>query len=118
MANVQGLREMEQKLEAYAAGLKSGAVLAADEIALLLEGYAKSHHPWTARSGNTTDSVKGTVAEASDEIVRVVLSAGMDYDLFLEVCHDGRWAWLWPAIVECKDTIRTILKKRLGAVRV
>jgi len=118
MADVQGLREAQQKLEAYAAGLKSGAILAAHEIAVLLEGYAKAHHPWTPRTGNTTNSIRGTVVEASDEIIRVVLSAGMDYDVFLELAHEGKWAWLWPAIVACKDQIKAILRKRLGAVRV
>jgi len=118
MANIQGLEQALRKLDVYAAGLKSGANLAAHEIALMLEGYAKSHHLWTVHTGNTTNSIRGTVAEASDEIIRVVLSAGMDYDVYLELAHEGKWAWLWPAIVACKETIRTILKKRLGAVRV
>lgn len=118
MATVQGLNEAQRKLELYASGLKSQANLAAQEIATLLEGYAKAHHPWTPRTGATTVSIRGTVVEASEEIIRVVLSAGMDYDIYLELFHEGRWAWLWPAITANIDTIRAILRKRLGAVKV
>jgi len=118
MANIQGLDQALRKLDVYAAGLKSGANLAAHEIAVLLEGYAKSHHPWKDVTGNTTNSIRGTVVEASDEIIRVVVSAGMSYDVYLELAMDGKWAWLWPAIVANEQNIRNILKKRLIGVKV
>ena len=114
---VQGLEQAQRNLEVYARGLKNGAILAGHEIANLLEGYAKSHHLYQDRTGNTTNSTKGTVVLA-DDIIRVVLSAGMDYDIFLERAHDGKWAWLWPAVVANKDNIRNILRKRLTGVKI
>ncbi len=118
MAVIQGLEQAQRNLEVYAQGLRSGALLAAHEIATLLEGYAKSHHPWSPDTGATDVSTKGTVVEASSEMMRIVLSAGMEYDVYLEFAREGKWAWLWPTIVANKEPIRAILKNRLGAVRV
>jgi hypothetical protein len=118
MATTIGLEQAQRNLEVYAQGLRSGALLAGHEIAVLLEGYAKSHHPWSPKTGATDVSTKGTVAEVSTEMIRIVLSAGMDYDVFLEFAKEGKWAWLWPAVVANKEVIRGILKKRLTGVRV
>jgi hypothetical protein len=115
---VQGLEQAQRNLEVYARGLRSGALLAAHEIAALLEGYAKAHHPWSPDTGATDVSTKGTVAEVSDEMIRIVLSAGMEYDVYLEFAREGKWAWLWPAIVANKDNIRNILRKRLTGVKI
>jgi hypothetical protein len=40
------------------------------------------------------------------------LQADMDAGLWLELARDGRWAWLWPAIVNHWDEIAELL---LGA---
>ncbi|BDI27990.1 hypothetical protein CCAX7_000410 [Capsulimonas corticalis] len=90
------------------------AELAMNEVMAALEGWAKSEHAYTDRTANTTNSIRGEVAEATAEIVRGVLSAGMDYDIFLELAHDGKWAFLWPVIIRHEQDILNILRSRLG----
>jgi hypothetical protein len=93
--------------------MMTGVVKAGDEISHILANYAKTHHPWTPRTGNTDQSTIGYIAEITNEFVMVALSAGMSYDVFLELAHSGKWAWLWPAVVACKDDINACLKRNI-----
>ena len=86
---------------------------AASEIAHALEQYALNHHPWEIDTGQTNETTKGRIIEFSREMVVIALSAGMDYDVFLELAHDGKWAWLWPTIMANIDMIRTTIVKWL-----
>lgn len=110
---IEGLAVVLNHLEAYAEGLEARALAAAGEIAAVLESYAKGHHAWKPRTGATDASTKGTVVAGGD-IVDIYLSAGMNYDVFLELAREGKWAWLWPAIEANKARILRILVKHLG----
>ena len=101
-----------QKLSAWAVGTRRKAMNAAQEIAQLLEDYAREEHAWQDETGDTRASTRGEVIEAAEEIA-VRLSAGMPYDKFLELAHDGKWAWLWPAMIANEDRIMEILKRHL-----
>ncbi len=87
---------------------------AAADVALLLESYAKTHHDWVRRTGFTDASTMGTWAEAGQAGVDIVLSAGMDYDVYLELHDDGRWAWLRPAIEANAESMHAIVQRWLG----
>ncbi len=117
LGRLEGLAVVFDHLDAYVEGLRENALIAAGEIAAVLEAYAKREHPWTTRSGATAASILGTVIEGQD-VIDIYLSAGMDYDVFLELAHSGRWAWLWPAIEANKELIRTILVRRLGYAKI
>lgn len=114
---VQGVGDVQRHLEAYAEGLKSNALLAASEIAAVLKSYAIANHPWQVRTGDTNRTTQGTVIDAGS-IIDIYVSAGMDYDVFLELSRNGKWAWLWPAIQANVDRIKRILESRLGSTRV
>jgi hypothetical protein len=111
---VNGLELLLGNLDKMQARWEQGIDAAAEEIAHLLEAYAKSNHLWTPRTGNTDNSTKGTVAERTREYVLVVLSAGMEYDVFLETARQGKWAWLWPAVEANRENILKILARHLG----
>ena len=100
-----------QGLEAWAAGTVAALQGCAQEIAELLEAYAKANHPWQNQTGDTEASITGQIADMTDEMIVIVVSAGMDYDVFLELAHEGKWAWLWPCLVACQDRIRQILNR-------
>lgn len=118
MSKITGLSVVQRRFDFYVNGLRDGAREAAEAIAELLANYAKTHHDWQPRTSNTDNSTKGTVVEVQDEVIRIVLSAGMDYDTFLEMSRAGKWAWLFPAVVECEPQIRQILISKLGKVNV
>ena len=108
---LRGQAEVERNLERW---YKDGIMLRArhvmEEIGSLLEGYAKTHHPWTPDTGHTDISTRGFIAKATPLMIQTVLTAGMEYDVFLELARDGKWAWLWPAIEANLPEIKRLLR--------
>ena len=113
-ATVSGVANVIRNLEKAADQIRKNCRAAADEIAVLLTDYAKSNHPWQNQTGNTQQTTKAGVAEATDKIIRVVLTTGTDYSQFLELCRSGQYAWLWPTMLACEGQIKDILTRRLG----
>ncbi len=107
---LRGLDHVQRNLDLYYQGALRKAVVAMEEIAALLEGYAKANHPWQPRTGATDVSTRGFISEATPLVITATLSAGMEYDVFLELARDGRWAWLWPAIEANLETIKAKLQ--------
>ncbi len=101
--------------------------LACEEVAQLLERYAITHHEWQVRTQGTNLTTRGSWDELADDLYEVVLSAGMDYDVYLELAgpnrgdyaehlgslpHNslgsysgGKYAWLWPTIAANQKAI-------------
>lgn len=95
---------------------KERAVTAAREVAAYLEGWAKTHHLWVRQSGMTDATTRGSLETIAPDIVTLVLSAGMEYDVYLELAHGGRYKWLRPAVEDNRDAIREIVKRHMGVL--
>ena len=127
-------------LDAWTDEMMRKAELAMQDVMAALEGWAKSEHghpgvarntrpPVMSKSGekrnaphnapywdltsNTTNSIRGEVVEVTREIISGVLSAGMEYDIYLELAHNGKWAFLWPTIENHKDDIMRLIANRM-----
>ena len=81
---LKGLAEREIKTRA-ALGLY------ADTVAKKMETHAKSNKPWTDRTGRAKQSLNSSWSWRGD-IVRVELSHGVDYGVYLEFCNEKRYA--------------------------
>lgn len=109
-------------------------VAAAREIgryfAPILEAHAKENAPWTDRTANARQALRGYVdgdvpREASGEnaaaypdphdlardVVAIYLSHGMNYGVYLEASMQGRYAIIWPTIQEHLPAIRRMLQR-------
>lgn len=102
----ENLRRMEEQL--YAA-----AWHAAEEIAALLESWSKMNAPFTDRTGNLRQSIRGTAEQTRRDLYTVILTAGMEYAIFVERVREGKYAYLWPAVTENQARIRAIWQARL-----
>ena len=60
-----------------------------------MEGYAKSHAPWTDRTGHARQSLHGGVDVRDDQLV-LYLSHGVEYGIWLELAHGGNYAIVRP----------------------
>ena len=122
MADVQGADQVLANLDKWVKQQQNAAEVAMSEVMAALEGWAKVEHRWGnpyskgyRPTGNLANSIRGEVAEVTPDHVRGVLSAGMEYAIFLELARDGKWAWLWPVIIRHEQDIIKILRNRLGA---
>ena len=104
-------RNMEEVLRNQ---MRKKAESAMDEVGHYLANYAKDNHLWTPRTGDTDRSTVGGLYESTAEYVRAVLSAGMTYDVFLELAREGRWAWLNPAVEANQSAINSIIVRHMS----
>lgn len=72
-------------------------VLLCDNGAQKMEGYAKEHRPWKDRTGDARRRLKGSW-EPTNEGYRIKISHGVRYGVWLEFCHERRYAILKPTI--------------------
>ena len=114
---VSGVKACIDTLTLSVSGMVSQAQAAGEEIAALLKDYAKNNHPWQNVTGETEATTDAQVVEATTQLVTVALFTGTDYSQFLELARDGKWAWLWPAIIANEGAIMEIARKYLSDVR-
>lgn len=101
------LRNLDKRLEALHTACHNAAV----EIAATLETYAKQNHLWKPDTGATDNSTRAVILEETTDNIVIALSAGMDYDVYLELARQGKYAWLWPAIQNNRQEILALLEK-------
>lgn len=112
---ISGLSDVFAGLDTYLEKFEAGVEEAADAIAAALESYAKTHHLWIPRTGHTTNSTRATVFMRTREYAMIALSAGMDYDVMLELARQGKWAWLYPAVMDMSTEIGRIVAQKVRA---
>lgn len=102
-----------QKLQI--AGMTHGLEKAMELIAY----YARTEHLYTRRTGLTEQTTEGGLYEATAAKVVGIVSAQMSYDQFLEAAREGRWAFLWPALMEHQDEVIALITAggRVGPMR-
>lgn len=108
---ITGLGSVIDAMNVKVEGLKVNALKAGQEIAQLLETYAKQNHPWKDDTGDTRDSIRGEIVEFTDQLVHIAVSASMSYDVYLELYHGEKWSWLLPAVLANESKIMDIIKK-------
>jgi hypothetical protein len=82
---------------AYAKRMYAAVVALGEYFASRLEGYAKTHAPWTDRTGHARQSLTGKCIPTAAAVV-IVLAGLADYQIWLEIAHGGRWAIILPTI--------------------
>jgi hypothetical protein len=63
-----------------------------------MERWAKNNAPWTDRTGNARSSLHADVADSPGVVAEITLSHGVEYGIWLEIAHAGRFAIIAPAI--------------------
>jgi hypothetical protein len=109
-----GEKEIAQALDAWARSLQERCQSATAEITSRLEEWAKAEHAYTDRTGALTASITGEIVEIGETLVRGTLSAGTTAAVFLELAHQGKWAFLWPVIERHKVDIAAVLERHLS----
>ena len=112
MPTLRGLDEVERNLDKWYQGRLHKARIAMEEICSILESYAKTNHPWRTQTGATIINIRAFIAEATPTALMGVLTAGMSYNVFLELAREGKWAWLWPAV----EANLPMIKRKLDGI--
>jgi len=86
--------------------------------ASVLEGKMKEKRPWTDRTGAAKADLKASVSMPDDETVRITLSHGVDYGIWLELANEKRFAIIAPTVREegprLVEGLQNIMSKIVG----
>lgn len=113
---LEGMDSVLQNLASLKQRLREAAASASEEIAALLEAYAKTNAPFTDQTGNLRQSISGSAQQTAKDVYTIILAAGMNYGMFVELLHEQKYAFLWPAVSENTARIQQIWAERIGAV--
>lgn len=76
---------------------KAALTIYADTAAKKMEGEAKAGAKWTDRTTHARQSISGEGGWEGEQL-KVTLSGGMDYSVYLELAHEKKYAILKPTI--------------------
>lgn len=95
---VEGVNEVIANLQNWSRRKKADLKNVADhEICPMLERYAKSHRPWTDRTGNARRGLFSRAEMTRDELI-IRVAHTVYYGVYLERDGAGRYSILSPKI--------------------
>lgn len=91
------ISELLRNLENMETKSQTAIRMYAQEGAKKFENYAKRNRPWVDRTGHARQRLIGWVETLVDR-VRIYIGHGVDYGVYLELCHEKRFAILQPTV--------------------
>lgn len=76
----------------------AAVLMLASTEASRLESKMKINRPWTDRTGMAKATLRASVSQPSKDKIRITLSHGVDYGIWLELAHGKNWAIIAPTI--------------------
>ena len=96
------------------AEIKQRSIFAAEQVAksaaARMEAEAKRDAPWTDRTGNARQTIRGVSGWAGKKL-RCGVTGNMEYSPYLEYTGEGRNAVLWPTVQKNREQIMEQMKK-------
>ena len=65
-----------------------------------IQAKMKINRPWTDRTGMAKDLLNAKVSQPNDNTIRITLSHGVNYGIWLELAHEKNYAIISPTIRE------------------
>lgn len=108
---VEGVNEVIANLQNWSQRKKADLKNVADrEICPMLERYAKSHRPWTDRTGNARRGLFSRAEMTRDELI-IRVAHTVYYGVYLERDGAGRYSILLPTIEQNRASMERILRR-------
>lgn len=98
MALELDLTAIEESLKRFSEEAEKSITTLCQSGALEMENYAKAHRPWTDRTSQARQRLKGDIEHPNRDDWTIILSHGVDYGIFLEFAHERKYAIIDPTI--------------------
>lgn len=79
-----------------------------------IEEWMKINAPWKDRSSNARQTLRAEAERLGREVWSILLAGGVDYFVYLELAHQGRFAIIGPALNRFVPQIFNDLRKLLS----
>lgn len=106
----QGADGVANRMTEYERKVNFAVTQVANYFAPVIETAAKEGAPWLDRTANARQSLHAYVMQLSRDTVRLYLSHGVEYGVYLETANAGRYAIIWPTLEEHIPQIRAMLQ--------
>ena len=100
-----------QRMSEYERKVLEAVVGVADYFTPVIESYAKDNAPWTDRTGNARQSLHAFTQVLARDTVALYLAHGVNYGVFLELAHQGRYAIIMPTLEAHYTAISQMLQE-------
>lgn len=111
---IKDLGIVNRQIDLKVANLRNAAHAVMDRDTIEAANYAKTHAPWTDRTGDARRSID-TIDLSDRNTIRFYLFIGVWYGQFLELANDGKYRILRPTATIYEQKILEDLKN-LGAI--
>jgi hypothetical protein len=102
--------EVLQNMDSYADKVRWAVRQVAEYWRLQWESEAKENASWEDQTGNARQALYAEIEDLADDAVKLYLSHGVDYGLWLEIRWAGKYAIIWPTIEASLTAIRRMLQ--------
>lgn len=89
---------LSKNIDKMATKIGAAVLMYASTKAQKLESYMKANRPWTDRTGLAKQRLSASVSQPDSNTVRITLSHGVDYGIWLELANEGNYAIIKPTI--------------------
>jgi hypothetical protein len=110
----EGVQQFNQGFSDYERLVNQAVFQVGQYWAAVFEAFAKENAPWEDQTANARQSLHTFVEQLSDDTVRLYLSHGVEYGIWLEVRWNGKYAIIWPTIERHLEAIREMLQGIFG----
>ena len=108
-----GVTEIVARMGVYQGDLQAELQDFGNRWAPVLEAYAKENRPWTDRTGNARQGLRGdSSTNETGDGVTVELKGGVHYQIYLEVSNAGKYAIILPTLEAHYNQMIADLKER------
>ncbi len=101
-------------LELYMERVETTLLMEMVRIASEIEAWAKANHPWNNITGDAEAGLT-CKAEFTGAGVKVTLSHGVSYGIWLEVKYAGKWGVIEPALSAAYPDVMAAMVRALRA---
>lgn len=81
------------------------------------QNRARANRKWTDRTGHARTSITGSV-DNDETTIRGALAIGADYGIFLEKANGGKYAIVWPTVLENQRELLEIGRIAMQSYRI
>jgi len=82
-----------------------------------IQSKMKLNRPWTDRTGMAKALLNTTTSQPNSNTVRITLSHGVDYGIWLELAHEKNYAIIAPMVKEEGPRVVDDLKNLMSRLR-
>lgn len=107
--NIRGLDGILANMDVYERKIYQAVHSVGEYFSPIVESEAKANASWVDRTGNARQGLHGFVEDVSESIVLLVLQHKMEYGIFLELSHQGRYAIILPTLEAHYNAVKQML---------